>query len=189
GLPLPGKAAVVLGNLAYFGCIGVGFMLAEICLVNVLSLVLGHPAYSVAVTVASMLVFSGIGSMLAGLAADQGWRPIPIAFGLAAYALGIVRLAASRPEHLVARIALVVAFLAPGSVFLGMPLPLKLRSLDGRGATLVPWAWAVNGFASVAGSVMAVMLAMNVGFHAVLLLAAVCYLLALGAHVATARAA
>jgi len=194
GLPLPGKAAAVFGNLAYFGCIGVGFMLAEICLVNVLSLVLGHPAYSVAVTVASMLVFSGIGSMLAGLAVDQGWRPIPVALGLAAaclaaYALAIDRLAASRPEHLVARIALVVAFLAPGSVFLGMPLPLKLRSLGGRGVALVPWAWAVNGFASVAGSVMAVMLAMNVGFHAVLWLAAVCYVLALGAHVATTRAA
>src|SRR5262249_40362151 len=143
GLPLPGKAAVVFGNLAYFGCIGVGFMLAEICLVNVLSLVLGHPAYSVAVTVASMLVFSGMGSMLAGLAADQGRRPIPIALGLAAsclaaYALGIDRLAASRPEHLVARIALVVAFLAPGSLFLGMPLPLKLRSLDRRPAALPP---------------------------------------------------
>jgi SAM-dependent methyltransferase len=194
GLPLPGKAAAVFGNLAYFGCIWVGFMLAEICLVNVLSLVLGHPAYSVAVTVASMLVFSGIGSMLAGRAADQGRRPIPAALGLAAaclavYALGIDRLAASRPEHLAARIALVVAFLAPASVFLGMPLPLKLRSLDRRGATLVPWAWAVNGFASVAGSVMAVMLAMNLGFQAVLLLAAACYVLALGAHLATARAA
>src|SRR5262249_8319128 len=136
----------------------------------------------------------GIGSMLAGLAADQGRRPIPIALGLAAsclaaYALGIDRLAASRPEHLVARIALLVAFLAPGSLFPRMPLPLKRRSLAVPGAALVPWAWAVNGFASVAGSVMAVMLAMNVGFHAVLLLAAVCYLLALGAHVATARAA
>src|SRR5262249_34704222 len=132
--------------------------------------------------------------MLAGLAADQGRRPIPIALGLAAsclaaYALGIDRLAASRPEHLVARIALVVAFLAPGGLFLGMPLPLRVRSLDGRGGALAPWGGAVNGFASVAGSVMAVMLAMNVGFHAVLLLAAVCYVLALGAHVATARAA
>jgi spermidine synthase len=192
GLRVPAKGTVVAGNVAYFGCIGVGFMLAEICLVNVLSLVLGHPAYSVAVTVASMLVFSGIGSMLAGWAADRGWRPIPAALGLVAaclalYALGIDHLASSRIEHLGARIALVVAFLAPASVFLGMPLPLKLRSLSSRGAALVPWAWAVNGFASVAGSVLAVMLAMTLGFHAVLWLAAGCYVLALVAHLATAR--
>src|SRR4029453_3132509 len=140
------------------------------------SRVLGHPAYSVAVTVASMLVFSGIGSLLAGWAADRGWRPIPAALGLVAaclalYALGIDHLASSRLEHLGTRIALVVAFLAPASLFLGMPLPLKLRSLGSGGAALVPWAWAVNGFASVAGSVLAVLLSMILRFHTLLLLA------------------
>ena len=70
-----------------------------------------------------------------------------------------------------------------------MPFPLKLRSLEGSEAALVPWAWAVNGLASVAGSVLAVALTMNVGFRAVFLLAGTVYLVALAAHLLTLRQA
>src|SRR5207253_1920658 len=98
-------------------------------------------------------------------------------------------LAYSRFESLTARIVLTLAFVAPGSFFLGMPFPLKLRSLEGSEAALVPWAWAVNGLASVAGSVLAVALTMNVGFRAVFLLAGTVYLVALAAHLLTLRQA
>ena len=48
-------------------------------------------------------------------------------------------------------------------------------------AALVPWAWAVNGFFTVVGSVLAMILGMGLGFSAVLLIAATGYLGAFGA--------
>jgi hypothetical protein len=191
GLRIEGRRAVVLGHLVYFGSIGVGFMLAEIALITELSLFLGHPVHSLTVTLMTMLVFSGIGSLLAGRLADRGRSPIVLALvlvcaSLALYAGGLDRLVSTHLSALAARIALVVLCLAPASIFLGMPLPLKLRTFAGAQDTLVPWAWAVNGFASVAGSVLAVALAMNFGFHAVLALAAAAYATALLAHVLTA---
>jgi hypothetical protein len=86
------------------------------------------------------------------------------------------------------RIALVIALLAPIGFVLGMPFPLKLRSLAGELAVLVPWAWAVNGFASVLGSVLAIVIAMNFGFRVLFATAAACYVVAFVAHAASRRA-
>jgi SAM-dependent methyltransferase len=190
GLRIAVPRGVVLGHLVYFGAIGIGFMLAEIALINELSLFLGHPVHSLTVTLMTMLVFSGMGSLAAGRLADRGRSPIVLALALgcaslATYACGLDRLVATHLSALAARIALVIACLAPASIFLGMPLPLKLRTFTGAQDTLVPWAWAVNGFASVAGSVLAVALAMNFGFRSVLALAAAAYATALLAHLAT----
>ena len=193
-LSLPHKNRVLLGNLTYFTCLGLGFMLVEICLMQKLSLVLGHPTYSVGVTLAGMLVCSGVGSLVAGVVGRRLRDPIQVALIAAAlsivvYAFAGDALVHSRLVSLPGRIMLSLAFLAPGSFFMGMPFPLKLRSLEREEETLVPWAWAVNGLASVAGSVLAVALAMNFGFRAVLLLAAALYTCALVAHVATAHPA
>jgi len=71
---------------------------------------------------------------------------------------------------------------------MGMPFPLKVRSLEGADSILVPWAWVVNGLASVAGSVLAIGMTMMLGFRGVLLVAAALYLLALAADRLTATA-
>jgi SAM-dependent methyltransferase len=189
------KNRVLTGHLAYFGCLGLGFMLTEICLMQQLSLILGHPAYSVSVTLAGMLVCCGLGSLVAGTFPAR-LRPYLIPGALVAstvaiilYALLVERVASSGPASLTGRIVLCLAFLAPGSFFMGMPFPLKLRSLEGADGVLVPWAWAVNGLASVAGSVLAVALTMNFGFRAVLFMAGGLYLAALFAHGATSPSA
>jgi L-cystine uptake protein TcyP (sodium:dicarboxylate symporter family) len=44
---------------------------------------------------------------------------------------------------------------------------------------LVPWAWGVNGCASVLGSILTVMLAQSIGFALVMVLAVVVYLVGL----------
>ena len=87
----------------------------------------------------------------------------------------------ARVEGLASRVLLALASLAPAAFLLGMPLPLKLRSLAGD-EVFAAWAWAVNGFASVAGSVLAVVATMTLGFRATLALAAAAYALALVAH-------
>ena len=68
-----------------------------------------------------------------------------------------------------------VVLVAPLGVAMGMPFPLGLRSLHGIDAGLIPWAWAINGCASVVSAVLAVVLAMHFGFTAVILIAATLY--------------
>jgi hypothetical protein len=73
---------------------------------------------------------------------------------------------------------LAAALIAPLGLAMGMPFPLGLASLGASRPALVPWAWAVNGFASVVAAVLATVLAIHWGFTAVVILAALLYLLA-----------
>ena len=91
---------------------------------------------------------------------------------IALYAVVVPHVARVAPASLAGRVVLCLALLAPGSFFMGMPFPLKVRSLEGADGILVPWAWVVNGLASVAGSVLAIGLTMRLGFRGALLIAA-----------------
>ncbi len=62
-----------------------------------------------------------------------------------------------------------------------MPFPTGLRIVAEEAPTLVPWAWGVNGFSTVIGSVGAMILAMVFGFRIVLAVAGACYLASLAA--------
>ena len=191
---LPDKNRLLAGHFIYFACLGLGFMLVEIAVMQQLSLVLGHPAYSVSVTLAGMLIACGLGSLAAGVAARR--RPTTVlavaltasAVAIALYAVVVPHVARIAPASLGGRVALCLALLAPGSFFMGMPFPLKVRSLESGDGVLVPWAWVVNGLASVAGSVLAIALTMQFGFRGALLMAAALYLVALAADRITAAA-
>jgi hypothetical protein len=78
-----------------------------------------------------------------------------------------------------ARLLLAATVLAPLGVALGAPMPSAIRLLNRAAPRAVPWAWGVNGAASVLGSVGALVVALLAGFDRALLLAAVAYLLAL----------
>ena len=173
---------VVMG---YFAAIGVGFMLIEICLIQKLVLFLGHPAYSVAVTLFSILIFSGLGSIVSQkldtkrkTVAVMIWGSIIVAAIFYATALSAV-LPWLHADSLVLRSIVAALLLAPGSFFMGMPFPVMIRLLGERGQNLISWAWAVNAFTSVAASVIAVLFAMRLGFTNVMYLGAVFYLVSL----------
>jgi len=76
------------------------------------------------------------------------------------------------------RIALSVFLLAPLGLLMGMPFPLGIRWLSARNPAIVAWMWGINGTASVLGSVLSVILALNLGFRITLLIGAGCYLVA-----------
>jgi len=185
GLPKSGRSGRVLSTLGYFSGIGVGFMLVEICLIQKLVLYLGHPSYSITITLFSILVFAGLGSIVSGRLSPQPRRGHAIIFvfvigAICAYSLGlddILRFV--QPESLWARCLSVSAILAPGSFFMGMPFPIMIRSMSGPEEALIPWAWGINAFASVGASVVATILAMTVGFSSLLLLGAAAYMFTL----------
>jgi hypothetical protein len=70
-----------------------------------------------------------------------------------------------------AKIAVAVGLLAPLGFVMGLPFPLGLARVSDSTPALVPWAWGINGCASVVAAVMASLLAMHVGFTTVLVLA------------------
>jgi MFS family permease len=170
--------------LVYFAALGLGFMFYEVVLIQKLTLFLGYPTRSLSVTLFALLAASGVGSLFAPrlarrrtrslvcLLAALGALTLLYRFGLSPAISGLVGL------PLAARIALALAFLAPLGLCLGAFMPIGLATFAAateREREAVAWAWAVNGFCSVVASVLATILAMSFGFHAVLALAAAVY--------------
>jgi spermidine synthase len=173
--------------LLYFACLGAGFIVAEVVLIQKCVLFLGHPASALTVVLFALLLASGVGSALSGRFADAGLagrlRGVLLAvaglialavLGLSPLFYALVRLGGPW------RVLVTVAALAPLGLAMGMPMPTGIRLLRDRAPDLIPWAWGVNGAASVLGSVGAVVLAMVTGFDVALLVAAGLYLAALG---------
>lgn len=190
-LPAKGRSAV------YFACLGMGFMLFEITMIQRLVRFLGYPTYSLTVTLASILVFTGIGALLTGRFASPGPRMMAILVGVLAvltvfYQFGLDSLTDSlQSAALGVRVVVAVLVLAPLGVCLGMFMPLGLRvvgATGARGDQYVAWAWAVNGFFSVIGSVLTTILSMELGFRRVQFLALATYAVAALGYVALRRA-
>ena len=85
-----------------------------------------------------------------------------------------------------ARVLVAVVLLAPFGLLLGAPMPIGLRRFEALHPRSVPYAWGVNGVASVFASVLGVVVAINFGFMVAGLLGAACYAFAL-LHAATGR--
>jgi len=176
---LPGRST--LGFLVYFLALGLGFLLIEISFVQKYVLLLGYPTYSLSVTIFSLLVFAALGAALS----RRGWvNPGRMLIRLLAVTLvllsGEVLLLPWLREQLLAsslatRIAFTVALQLPLGVVLGMYFPTGLELLRQREPRLIPWAWAVNGVASVVASVLAVLLGMAIGFSGVTFVAGAIY--------------
>ena len=172
--------------IGYFSFIGLGFLFIEIAFIQIFVRFLGHPVYSVTVVLASFLLFAAAGSRLTEAFGDSVSDARKLAIAVATIAAICVLYAAVLPAALthfagvggIWRAAIAVMLVAPLALAMGMPFPLGMRSLTGRRADLIPWAWAINGCASVVSAVLAVVLAMHFGFTAVILSAATLYVLA-----------
>ena len=77
-----------------------------------------------------------------------------------------------------AKIAIALLLIAPLAVFMGMPFPLGLGHVGARSEAFIPWAWGINGCASVLSAILAALLAMHVGFTGVVTIATILYLVA-----------
>ena len=183
----PARGAAVV----YFAALGLGFMLIEITMIQRLTLLLGYPTYSLTVTLASILVATGVGALLSPRLAARVRQPLVwLWVALAAFAVfyqfgldGVTDALLSSP--LPVRILAAVVVLAPVGLCLGMFMPLGLSELNrisDEPQRYVAWAWAVNGFFSVIGSVLTTILSMTFGFRVVMFLALVAYAAAIVAH-------
>ena len=172
--------------LGYFACLGLGFIVIEIGLLQRLILLLGKPIYALAAILSTMLLASGCGSFAAGkldpqrLTARLACCSPASAVLLVAYAFFLPALiGALLGSPFAVRLVGSVALVAVPGFLLGMPFPSGIRALELAGERgLVPWVWGINGAMSVMASVTAIILAIELGYTAVFLLGAACYGLA-----------
>lgn len=180
-LPSAGRGRVI----GYFSALGLAFMFVEIAFIQKFMLFLSHPLYAVAVVLCGFLLFAGLGSRVSGRPRgsppERGVRLAVAAIaGIALAYLFLLpelfRLLAGLPDA--ARIAVSLGLIAPLAFFMGMPFPLGLQRLANTAPVLLPWAWGINACVSVVAAVLATLVAMHLGFTAVVILALLAYLAA-----------
>ncbi|MGH9142006.1 MAG: hypothetical protein ACRD2I_12820 [Vicinamibacterales bacterium] len=184
-----------LAWLVYFGALGAGFMLIEVAVLQNFVLLLGHPVYSLTVTLFSLLLGTGLGAAGSRQLTEATLRRSGaiaivtvalIAVVFTVVAAPIVTWAIPFPRNV--RLLIAVAMLVPIGLALGVPMPTGLRMLAGRSPEMVAWAWGMNGALSVLGATLAIFIAMNWGFRLTLLTAAGTYLIGLTALLVATRA-
>jgi hypothetical protein len=168
--PIRAERRRVVPLYMYFTGIGLGFLLIEVAQLQRLSIFLGHPTYGLTVSLFSVLVFSGIGSMLTERVVRDD-RPRSRLFPLGALAVAVIAAGLVTPTVLRAfdgattpvRIATAVALLAPLALLMGMPFALGMRAAAAVPGAPTAYLWGINGAASVCASVLGVVISLFFG--------------------------
>ncbi len=180
-----GSRGSALGPLLFF-LLGVGFMLVEVPLIQKLVLPLGYPTLSLSVILFSLLLGGGVGAFVSqrfdndplrryALSCALGVAVLTLLFGFGSDAVSRALLGLP----IVPRCVVVALLLLPLGFLLGTPFPSGMRLLAPN-ARSVALAWALNGTASVVGSIVAAVLAKMFGFSVVLMTGSVIYLCVAG---------
>lgn len=173
---------LIAAGTMYFSLIGVGFMFAEISMLQFFSIFLGHPIYSMGVCLFSLILSSGIGSLASGRFALGTSRRITVwALALGAYLLltqwGLTRLfEATTAQDLATRILISLAIVMPVGFLMGFAFPTGMALIERVDREPTPWFWGINGATGVLASVIAVMVGMAFGINVTMFMAGLCYL-------------
>ncbi len=187
-LPLRGAACesplplVGIGSL-YFSLIGMGFMLAEIALLERFGVYLGHPIYSLSVCLFSLILASGLGSLTSDRLRLNArfklliWGSITVVYLVGMAQIVPALLESTTGQERLVRIGISATVIMPLGFLLGFAFPTGLRLVEAVDRQPTPWFWGINGATSVLASVLAVMFSMALGINLTMLFSAVCYLL------------
>ncbi|MEI6613526.1 MAG: hypothetical protein WCL37_01385 [Chrysiogenales bacterium] len=169
----------------YFFFIGLAFIMVEIIFIKIFQLFLGSPAISISIIIFSLLVSSGVGSLLtARLFRRLGKRMIP------AFALFLAALLTIYGFSLFFildrlmfldfpwRVLFSFILISLAGFFMGAFFPEGIGRLGKKDKAMIGWAWGANSFATVVGSIVTVIVSINWNFTVVLVLAALAYLAA-----------
>jgi len=190
GKPKGERTGPYLGSIAFFACLGVGFIAVELALLQHLTLLLGHPIFTLSILLFTLLAAGGVGSRFAGRF-PLGIVCLGVGALAAAYALALPRVVPLLlPLLLGARIAIAILLVAPLGFLMGMPFPSGLRETGEGPFPLPPFYWGLNGIFSVIGSLATIGVAVVAGFTWAMLGGAAFYLVAaLASRAFGARAA
>ncbi len=169
---------------SYFFAIGLAFLFIEIAFLQKFILFLYHPVVSITTTLSAFLVFAGIGSQAsARLARNRPCHRIVLIAVMGIIVLALLYtfalpafFSALTASPVGVRAICAVFIIAPLGFFMGMPFPMALAELAEHAERLVPWAWGINGCASVISAALATLLAVHLGFRVVILCAVGLYI-------------
>jgi hypothetical protein len=180
--------------IVYFGSLGAGFMLIEVAILQRFVLLLGHPVYSLTVTLFSLLLGTGIGAALSRRFSTVSLRQTTALALVSIVVLALVStlvitpfIGWAIPFSRTTRILIAVLTLVPIGMVLGIPMPAGIRLLASRAPQMVTWAWGMNGALSVVGATLAIFFAMNWGFSATFIAASATYFVGLTALLSSSR--
>ncbi|MBW2592061.1 MAG: hypothetical protein JRE58_03505 [Deltaproteobacteria bacterium] len=167
----------------YFSFIAVGYFFIEMPLIQKMILFLGHPSYSIAVIIAGLLVFTGIGSLFSDRLFSTDKRILISTVFICLITLfylwfidALFSLFMIFPVGV--KVFIVLFMMAPLGFFMGVPFPQGLTAIKKIEKEAISWAWGVNGFFSVISILLATVFAVTMGFRAVFVIACLCYLAA-----------
>ncbi len=173
--------------LAYFSLLGAGYLLAEVALQQRFKLLLGDPVLSLIVTLGSLLLGSGLGSLLGSRWSTERLAKLIV---LSAVGVGLWLLASALfypslvafalPQSLLIRVISTITAVLPLGMLMGIPFPSGLRLAARTDVGGIPLYWGMNALASTVGAVVAAIIGLLAGFHIALLTGAVLYLLVAG---------
>jgi len=188
-LPLLLKGQKIKSNKAsiiiYFSSIALAYMFIEITLMERFNKLLSNPIYSNSIILASLMIFSGIGSYFSDIVKINGKR-------LSLYAVifisGYLLLFTILSENIFSilygstlfnKLIFTIAVISPLSFFMGIPFPTAISRIKHSGKYSLPWAWSINGYFSVVASSGVTMLSLNIGLQLIFYLAILLYILAI----------
>jgi hypothetical protein len=181
---------LAVAGCLYFSLIGMGFMLAEIALLQYFSVYLGHPIYSLGVCLFSLILASGLGSLtsdrlkLNSRGKLLAWGCIVVAcLAVMQWVLPSIFQATTNRERLV-RIGISLAAIMPLGYLLGFAFPTGMQLVSAIDTQPTPWFWGINGATGVMASVLGVIFSISFGINVTMLIAAACYLLVIPAGLA-----
>lgn len=177
------SVSVTLWSSAYFLLIGVAFIFVEITLIQRMSLFLGHPIYSLAIVLFSIILASGVGSLLSERAVPLsvgslvGW-PLVLAVYLGVLPLWWGKLLdGTEMGSLIERTSVCLLTVVPAGVLMGFMFPTGMRLCTRIDSRITPWLWAVNGAGGVLASGLVVLVSIDTSLNHSLWVGAVAYAL------------
>jgi spermidine synthase len=182
------EGATALPLLAYFSCLGAGFITLELVFIQKFMHLIGSPLYTYSTVIFTMLLSAGIGSAASerlGIGSRRRWA-LPF---IAIIAIGLVLVAVYPPLAKLAlalpiagRVVVAGLMIFPLGFFLGMPFPLGILAIANQPRGAIAWAWGMNGLFTVIGGLTSVILGLEVGFNLTIVIALALYACALALY-------
>jgi len=172
---------LAVGGTSYFLFIGMGFMFIEIGLLQRFSVFLGHPIYSLVLVLFSLILSTGLGSLVSDrLSIEKRINFIAWAVLTGGYVMSQVfwvpdLLLSLDSATLTVRGLITIAIILPAGILMGFGFPAGLRLVSAVDTRPTPWFWGINGASGVLASALAVASSMAYGISMTIALGALCY--------------
>jgi len=164
-----------INHLIGFSCIGIAFIMIEIGVIQKFILFWSHQTLALAFLLALILISAGMGSLTSRLLIDKRFSfeacvGFAIVMAILFHLVNGPVLSVMESKSALWKMAGSIILVGPLFFILGFPFPLLLTRVKEQGAEqLFPWMIGINSITTLLGGVMAIGIAIQIGYQFVLL--------------------